>query len=100
MAARYYGVKKVMEKAERIGPATEQMVFVKNDEVLVGIVKGSKYAIAADLTDRKEYLAFYEACQNGEWVDIELYRLSRDKVGECPDEGRVSIKDLAVETVK
>jgi len=100
MAARYYGVKKVLEKAERIGPATEQMVFVKNDEVLVGIVKGSKYAIAADLTDRKEYFVFFEACQKGEWVDIELFRLPKDKAGECPDEGRVSLEDLAVETAK
>jgi len=29
------------------------MFYVKNDEVLVGIVQGSKLAIAADLTDKK-----------------------------------------------
>jgi hypothetical protein len=94
MAARYYGVKKVMEKAVRIGPATEKMFYVKNDEVLVGIVQGSKYAIAADLTDKKEYLAFYEACQKGHWVDIELYRLPKEEAENCPDQGRFTIEDL------
>jgi len=43
-----------MEKAQRIGPPTEKIFYVKNDEVLVGIVKGSKYTIAADLTDKKK----------------------------------------------
>lgn len=94
MATRYYGVKRVLEKAERIGPATEKMVFVRNDEVLIGIVTGSKYAIAADLTDRKEYAAFYQACQRGDWVEIELYRLPREEAENCPDEGRVTIKEL------
>jgi hypothetical protein len=94
MATRYYGVKRLLGKAERIGPATEKMVFVRNDEVLVGIVTGSKYAIAADLTDRKEYAAFYHACQKGEWVDLELYRLPREEAENCPDEGRVTVKEL------
>lgn len=94
MAARYYGVKKIMEKAVRIGPATEKMFYVKNDEVLVGIVKGSKYTIAADLTDEKEYMAFYQACQKGHWVDIELYRLPKEEAENCPDQGRFTLEDL------
>ena len=94
MAARYYAVKKVLELAQRIGPATEKMFYVKNDEVLVGIVQGSKYAIAADLTDKREYLAFYQACQKGHWVDIELYRMSREQAENCPDEGRLTLADL------
>jgi hypothetical protein len=92
--AVYYGVKKVLEKGQRIGAATEQMHFVKNTEVLVGIVKGSKYAVAVDLTVEKEYRAFYRACARGNWRDFDLYRLAKEKIAECPDEGRVLIGDL------
>jgi hypothetical protein len=91
---RYYGIAGVLKAARRIGPATERMVFVNNDEVLVGIVRGSKYAIAADLTDRREYAAFYGACQRGEWLDIELYRMPRDQALKCPDQGRMTVRDL------
>ncbi|MBI5804509.1 hypothetical protein HZA73_00525 [candidate division TA06 bacterium] len=92
--AVYYGVKKVLEKGQRIGVATEQMHFVKNTEVLVGIVKGSKYAVAVDLTVEKEYRAFYRACARGNWRDFDLYRLAKEKITECPDEGRVLIGEL------
>lgn len=95
--AVYYGVKKVLKNGQRIGAATEQMHFVKNTEVLVGIVKGSKYAVAVDLTVEKEYRAFYRACARGNWKDFDLYRLSRDLIAECPDEGRVLIGDLEKE---
>ncbi|MDQ7797820.1 MAG: hypothetical protein RDU76_02600 [Candidatus Edwardsbacteria bacterium] len=100
MAAKYYAVKKVLELAQRIGPATEKMFYVKNDEVLVGIVQGSKYAIAADLTDKREYLAFYQACQKGHWVDIELYRMSKEEAESCPDQGRMTIEDLKAQDKK
>jgi hypothetical protein len=94
MAARYYGVARVLEVARRIGPATERMVFVKNNELLVGIVRGAKYAIAADLTDQEEYQAFYRACQKGEWVDIELYRMPLSQAERCPDQGRMALGEL------
>lgn len=94
MAARYYGIVSMLEVARRVGPATEKMVSVKNNEVLVGIVRGSKYAIAADLTDQGEYQAFYRACQKGEWVDIDLYRMPRQEAENCPDQGRMAVRDL------
>ncbi len=94
MAARYYGIARVLEAARRIGPATEKMVFVKNTEVLVGIVRGAKYAIAADLTNPGEYQAFYRACQKGEWVDIELYRMPLSEAERCPDQGRMALGEL------
>jgi hypothetical protein len=92
--AVYYGVRKVLEKGQRLGAATEQMHYVRNTEVLIGIVKGNKYAIAVDLTSEKEYRAFYSACARGNWRDFDLYVLPKDEIPNCPDEGRVEIKEL------
>ena len=92
---RYYGVREVLARGERIGHATERMHYVGNRDALVGIVRGSQYALAVDLTDEKEYRAFYAACARGGWVDIELYRLPKDQIPNCPDAGWVKVQELA-----
>jgi hypothetical protein len=92
--AIYYGIKKVLEHGQWIGYASRKMVYVKNTEALVGIIRGSKYAIAADVTLERDYKAFYKACTEGEWLDMELYRLARADAEKMPDEGRITIKEL------
>jgi hypothetical protein len=92
-AARYYGVREVIKRGHRIGYAGELMEHVGNLEALIGLVRGSKYTIAVDLTDEKEYRAFYHACAQGHWLDIELYRVPYAELRHCEDEGRVEIAE-------
>jgi len=94
MSNGYYDVREVLARGERIGYAGERMHYVGNLDALVGIVKGSQYALAVDLTDAKEYRAFYAACARGSWVDIELYRLPKDQIPNCPDAGWVKVQEL------
>ncbi len=91
--ARYYGVREVIKRGHRIGYAGELMEHVGNLDALIGLVRGSKYTIAVDLTDEKEYRAFYQACAQGHWLDIELYRVPRQVLRHCADEGRVGIEE-------
>jgi len=92
--SRYYGVREVIKRGHRIGYAGEVMEHVGNLEALVGIVRGSKYTIAVDLTSEKEYRAFYQACAQGHWLDIELYRVPLRELRHCGDEGRVEIGEV------
>ena len=92
-AARYYGVREVIKRGHRIGYAGELMERVGNLDALIGLVRGSKYTIAVDLTDEKEYRAFYQACAQGHWLDIELYRVPVRELRHCEDEGRVEIDE-------
>jgi hypothetical protein len=92
-AARYFGVREVIKRGHRIGYAGEMMEHVGNLDALVGLVRGSKYTIAVDLTDEKEYRAFYHACAQGHWIDIELYRVPVCDLRHCEDEGRVEIEE-------
>jgi hypothetical protein len=93
MSSGYYDVREVLARGERIGYAGERMHYVGNLDALVGIVKGSQYALAVDLTDEKEYRAFYAACARGGWLDIELYRLPKDEIPNCPDAGWVKVAE-------
>jgi hypothetical protein len=94
MSSGYYSVTEVLARGERIGYAGQRMHYVGNLDALVGIVKGSQYALAVDLTDAKEYRAFYAACARGGWLDIELYRLPKDEIPNCPDAGWVKVREL------
>ncbi|MRR09054.1 hypothetical protein EG831_02985, partial [bacterium] len=69
---RYFGVREVLARGQRIGYAGKAMTYVSNLDALVGVVRGSAFAIAVDLTDEREYRAFYDACARGGWLDIEL----------------------------
>jgi len=91
--SRYYGVREVIKRGHRIGYAGVLMEHVDNMDALVGIVRGSKYTIAVDLTSEKEYRAFYSACAQGHWLDIELYRVPLHELRHCGDEGRVEIAE-------
>lgn len=91
---RYFSVREVLARGERLGYAGNMMTYVSNLDALVGIVRGSAYAIAVDLTEAAEYRAFYDACARGAWLEIELYRVPRSELRHCGDEGRVPVSEV------
>jgi|GEM_PF-1609958 len=91
---RYFSVREVLARGQRIGYAGTMMTYVSNLDALVGVVRGSAFAIAVDLTEEREYRAFYRACAQGHWLDIELYRVPRRQLRHCGDEGRVPVSEV------
>ncbi|MCU0607622.1 MAG: hypothetical protein MUF78_09445 [Candidatus Edwardsbacteria bacterium] len=91
---RYFSVREVLARGRRIGYAGTMMTYVSNLDALVGVVRGSAFAIAVDLTDEREYRAFYDACARGAWLEIELYRVPRAELRHCGDEGRVPAAEV------
>ena len=90
----YYGVRKVVENGQRIGFAPERQPSGIGDNVLVGIMNNGVWAVAPDLTRESEYRHFYESYSQGMWLNMDLYKVPKDKIKDCPDEGRVSVTDL------
>lgn len=91
---RYLGVKKVKEKGKNIGFAQERQPLVKSDEVLVGILNNGVWAVAPNLTDRRDYNHFYQSYAQGMWLRMELFKIPEDKIDMFPDEGRVPVTNL------
>lgn len=90
----YYGVKKVVENGQRIGFAPPKQPSGIGQDVLVGIMNDGLYAIASDLTKEGEYQNFYNDYAQGIWLNIYLYTVPREKIKDCPDEGKVLIREL------
>jgi hypothetical protein len=44
--------------------------------------------IAADVTEEIEYQDFYDSYKKGFWQKMDLYKVSKDILGECLDEGK------------
>ena len=92
----YYGVRKVIENGKRVQsylPLKEQPHIVEGN-VLVGILDNGLWAIAVDLTDKREYQEFYNSYARGMWLSMYLYEVPEEKIKDCPDEGRVPIEEL------
>jgi len=90
----YYGVRKVIEHGQRIGFAPERQPSVTEGWVLVGIMNNGVWAIAPDLTRESEYQAFHQSYAQGTWSRMDLYEVPKEKIKDCPDEGRVSVREL------
>lgn len=90
----YYGVRKVVENGQKIGFAPQRQPSGIGEDVLVGIMNNGVWAIAPDLTRESEYQHFYDSYAQGNWLNMDLYKVSKDKIKDCPDEGRVSVKEL------
>src|SRR3989338_8690539 len=90
----YYGVRKVVENGQRIYFPLEGYPSVIGDSVLVGIMNSGVWAIAPNLTLESEYQQFYDSYSQGMWLNMYLYKVPKDKIKDCPDEGRVPVADL------
>jgi len=94
----YYGVRKVVENGRAIGFAPEDQPFnaatITGEAVLVGVMSNGLWAIAADLTPEHDYQNFYDLYSRGIWTRIDLYEVPKNKIGDCPDEGEVSVVEL------
>ncbi|MDP3640299.1 MAG: hypothetical protein Q8R53_03805 [Nanoarchaeota archaeon] len=90
----YYGVRKIVENGEKIGFAPEKQPRIGEDNILVGILSNGVWAIAPDLTRESEYQQFYALYLQGMWLKMEIYKIPKDKIKDCPNEGRVSVREL------
>ena len=90
----YYGVRKVVEIGQRIDFPLEGDPLGIGDDVLVGIMNNGVWAIAPDLTRKSEYQDYYDSYSRGMWLNMYLYKVPKDKIKDCPDEGRVPVADL------
>ena len=91
----YYGVMGVLKNGRKLGEILKERVVVDEDKVLVGIVKYTDWAIAPDLTLKSVYESFYDDLyEEGSWSGIDLYEVSRGNIGDCSDEGRVSLEQI------
>ena len=93
---RYYGVRAVMQKGERIGniETLRGQPHVKEDEVLIGIVSNAAWLIAPDLTSAYEYEAVRKEYARGYFIAIILYKIKKSDLINCPDEGRVDVNEF------
>ena len=90
----YYGVRKVIENGQKRGIAQEEPPSITEDHVLVGIMSNGVWAVAVNLTKKSRYRQFYNSCAQGRWVNMDLYEVSKDKIEDCPNEGKVLINEL------
>jgi len=90
----YYEVKQVVKNGQRIGSAPERQPSGIGDSVLVGIMNNGVWAVAPDLTEESEYRHFYKSYSQGAWLKMDLYKVPKGKIKDCPDRGRMTVTDL------
>ncbi|MFT4244350.1 MAG: hypothetical protein ACMXYB_02745 [Candidatus Woesearchaeota archaeon] len=90
----YFGVKKIIEYADRINITPQEQPPQIGDDVLVAIMSNGIWAIAPNLTCRTHYDSYYSSYIQNEWESMLLYRVPKDMIKHCPDEGRVGVREL------
>lgn len=64
------------------------LVNLNQNDHLIAIMKKGLYEIAKDVTEESEYKDFYDSYKKGFWQKMDLYKVSKDILGECLDEGK------------
>ena len=90
----YYGVRKVIENGEKMSSAQKKQPSITKDHVLIGIMHNGVWAVAPNLTKESEYRHFYDSYAQGNWLNMDLYKVPKDKIKDCPNEGSVSVGEL------
>ena len=96
----YYGVRGVIKEGIKIPiqlPKSKlpgHHPFHLDSEVLVGVCSDGTSYIAPDITDRSEYQRWWEYSQERPLDWIGIYRLPKEKITNCTNEGRVPIGEV------
>jgi hypothetical protein len=95
----YYGVEAIVNMATPVGPMqmsgplSSSYPWTNMNERLIGIAQNGVTAIAVDLTNRDDYKRWEENTWDGPWKGIDLFRIDKDRLDECPDQGHMSVQD-------
>ncbi len=91
----YYNPLEVVQRGTRINQLQQnERPFVREGEILVGIMDNGAWVIAPDLTDGREFKHFYEQYSQGYWVTMGVYALPNSELPSCQNRGQVNPKDL------
>lgn len=92
----YYEVKAIIEKGEKVHQLLPLKIQpqISYNNVLVGILDNGVWAIATDLTDKREYDSFYDSYAKGNWLMMHLFNVSENEIDNCSGGGRISSECL------
>jgi hypothetical protein len=87
----YLGVTEVAKRGIRVERGSKQPTVASGEE-LIAVLNNGLWSTAPIVTDPSEYRHFYDQYHQGFWLGMDLYRLPKSEVPNCPDEGRVDVE--------
>ena len=84
----YYGAEQIEKLGTKISSYSSTPPTPQGNQALVAVMDNGVFRIAVDVSRASEYEHFKDAYNQGNWLDMKVFAISKDKLPECPDTGR------------
>jgi len=88
----YYGAEQIEKLGTTISSYSSTPPTPQGNQALVAIMDNGLYRIACDVSRPSEYKEFNDSYRQGNWLTMDVYAISKDKLADCPDTGRAASK--------
>ncbi len=84
----YYGAEQIEKLGTKISSYSNTPPEARGNQALVAIMDNGAWRIAVDVSRPSEYKAFKDSYSSGNFLTMDVYAISQDKLAQCPDTGR------------